>query len=295
MASTTSNELFEVAVKHHQWFSASYDDAQELVKHHEAATLQKQETVTARFQVNNRFHDPYNEGCYDEFYFISALYGYIENVSTSEIGPAGNSSLVFRIADKNKFVDQCHTFAAWSNLPQVPELQNALTSEGVLTMSGGITRPGTLSHFTAQSLKELRKSSFLFARKVDDGPAIQDTCETFIEASTRILLEPTVEPLEHTTADDVNFLEKYFKDNFFGTWIDVAKMDTIIECVEGGKPRELVLSARRGTNNEFIWGGYALICGKRVTLQFYNQILEGHLDSENGIIYWSNGAQWKKK
>lgn len=54
---------------------------------------------------------------------------------------------------------------------------------------------------------------------MDDGPAIQDTCETFLEATTRILLSDAI--LQSTTVQDVTFLEKSFKNDFFGTWIDV--------------------------------------------------------------------------
>ena len=43
--------------------------------------------MTNHFQLNNRFHDPYNEGCYDEFYFMAALYGYMHNVNAVELGP----------------------------------------------------------------------------------------------------------------------------------------------------------------------------------------------------------------
>jgi hypothetical protein len=32
-----------------------------------------------------------------------------------------------------------------------------------------------------------------------------------------------------------------------------------------------------------IWGGYAMICGRRVTLQFYNQILEGRLEARGKV------------
>jgi len=111
-----------------------------LVAHHDAQQQLpggwQAASVTNHFQLNNRFHDPYNEGCYDEFYFIAALYGYMQNVNAIELNGVGvggglnqvgmpnaagtNASLMYGLVDQTKFNDKCHTFAAWSNMAQIP-------------------------------------------------------------------------------------------------------------------------------------------------------------------------------
>ena len=116
--------------------------------------------------------------------------------------------------------------------------------------------------------------------------------------SERILTNKVPEPAfdtddsTSTKQTDLEFLTSNFRPKYFGAWVDVAKGDTIIEAEEGRQPRELVLNARSSSKKKFIWGGYALICGARVSIQFYDQVLEGSLAGD--VIHWANGAQWKR-
>lgn len=103
LPSSTSNDLFEVAVKHHQWLTVSFADAHKIIKHHSMQSVKQMPTVMSHFQLNNRYHDPYNEGCYDEFYFITALYGYLQHVSSFDLSNSNNETLLARLTDTQKF------------------------------------------------------------------------------------------------------------------------------------------------------------------------------------------------
>jgi len=246
-----------------------------------------------------------NNGCIDEYYFTHILFGSIRNVAGSDFNHERMMLKFQALAEQRKsegedagYVDdRCWSAAFWSqpDLQKVPALQRYMQEKGLLMWGEGAQRPASVEQLTIDALKEMRKSPFLFLRKVVNVPRVVDSCETFDEAASRILLTDVVQPsVQSAGVVDLEYLTNEFKQQFHGKWVDVAKGDTTIHCQQGRKPRELVLNARSSSKDTFIWGGYALICGRRVSLQFYDQILEGKLDKTSNIIYWANGAQWKK-
>jgi len=266
----------------------------------------------------NHWAFPSNTGCLDEYYIFQSVVGVVRGVTDLQL-------LAFDQAfDQQKYADRCYTLACW-NVPQnpvIPAVQQFLQNRGLIRYDA-VTRPGTITHVTTDSLKELRKSAFLFLRKVPDSPKVMDSCETFEQGVSRILYADRVvpslglSPTEQLSAqvdpsaaalgggtvagavggaveDDATFLTSAdFRNEFYtGEWTDVAHGDTKISSSVGNEPRQIVLKAESVSNKEAIWNGFGLICGTHISLQFHDQILEG--DVSNDVIYWANGAQWAR-
>ncbi|CAD7967946.1 unnamed protein product [Amoebophrya sp. A120] len=333
---------YEVAAKHHQWVTLSHAAATKLVANYNINAITYQSLLSSFGLVG--------WVCLDEYYMWSALVNTLQNIPAaafqqrtlldkfnekavrenllpaSTVAPSGAGNGLLEVEETTtreqttstgaeRLVDRCYTLACWNvpSNPVIPYVQQQLQNRGLIRYDS-VTRPGTLTHFTTGALKELRKSSFLFLRKVPDSPKILDSCESFEQGVSRILFADLVEPgLENKETDDIAFLTTKYQDQYVGTWVDVAHSDTRITSKksaaaalglgESEKNRQIALQAKSVSKNEDIWQGYGVICGSHVSLQFHDQVLEGELStSQTGAsggleatIFWANGAQWKKE
>ena len=57
----------------------------------------------------------------------------------------------------------------------VPKVQEYLEARGLATYEK-TTSPAEFTQFTVDAVKELRKSPFLFMRKVEEAPKVLDSC-----------------------------------------------------------------------------------------------------------------------
>ncbi|CAD7969459.1 unnamed protein product [Amoebophrya sp. A25] len=309
---------FEVAAKHHQWVTLSYDAATKLVNTFNVNDILYQSLLSS-FNLVGRV-------CIDEYYMFHALFETLQNAPATDFvqrtlldkfdAQQANREASGAQARHLKAVDRCYTLACWNvpSNPVIPAIQQYLQNYGLVRYDA-VTRPGTLTHASIAGLKELRKSSFLFLRKVPDSPQVLDSCESFENAAMRLLYSSHVLPaLEGPAQSDLTYLTVDFQQEYFGSWTDVANEDTRIKAMalgdgaldhqsDGGPTttspiastgREIKLEARSLSSNSFVWTGHGTICGRHLSLRFHDQVLDGELNDKADTIYWANGAQWRK-
>lgn len=191
----------DLAPKYHQWIS--------LVRHHALDADQKwssyhSHNFMAEFglntqgynqQVNNTFGDSRNFGCLDEFWFMAALFGKLHRSDHGEqsVNFQSFTGSPVQISGYAGWQGQCDTFVLWPHQNNGPfrALYAALDGPSV-PHSGDRSRPGWWDKLSTNGMSTLRNSSFLFARKFIDSPALADPDakkKDFLSAYKSIVLE----------------------------------------------------------------------------------------------------------
>jgi len=272
-----------------QWVTLSFNSALKIVRNYDWGAIRDEQLVKRMTPPNKTAPallladgEPWY-GCLDEMYFVNVLFG--EAAFTNVDLNSAEQAVLKNMG--SSFISKCHTLVSWD--------ATAVPKAGISppTHPASYHAPGVLDQFTIGSLKHLRESSYLFVRKVSEKPKVIDSCETFEEASGRILTSTNAEP-NRSAIEETNRLSLLWKSNLLGVWSDIGMADSAIHCAEGKTPSELLLSAQSISSKAVIWSGSASLCGKRVSLTVANQVWEGTLDEKRLLISWQNGAQWKQ-
>eukprot|EP00929_Paragymnodinium_shiwhaense_P108978 TRINITY_DN75324_c0_g1_i1.p1 TRINITY_DN75324_c0_g1~~TRINITY_DN75324_c0_g1_i1.p1 ORF type:complete len:526 (+),score=110.93 TRINITY_DN75324_c0_g1_i1:182-1759(+) len=265
----------KTAVKHHQWLILSRKHAQ-MVNDRTDWNLD----IMQRFQLNQGFR---NLGCLDEFWYFATIYKTFELSGSPEKfaleGFGGGGGLW---TTSHEIQGQCDTFVNWH--PEASGTNNNITRLAQsLSMDPGTEltqhttwtgRPASIKRFSQSALAEMRRSPFLFIRKVDDGAAFSG-CGSLTDAfDGMILAEPprAVQPVGPWRGQ--------------GTWLDNQGSPVSITSIDGS----LRLAGQDASMNAR--GSY---CGDGIEAIWTNGFHAVATLSVDGMrLRWNNGVAWEK-
>lgn len=261
-----------VAVKHHQWAVLSREHAKTAVQ--KSGELQD---LMRRFQLNTPGFK--NTGCLDEFWHFAVLFGSLKlSDNPTVLGlPALNGERVS--TDNYEIQGQCDTFVNWvarasgSNNNMTRLTQELMADPGTDMDQASDTRPSSIHRVSKRSLKSLRDSPFLFARKVDNGCAFSG-CDSVADAFERLVFSTPPQPLAHEAQTWVGQ----------GSWVDTRNLPVNIAAADGAVQ---VTGSSADMHGK---GGY---CNSRISVLFTTGFrAEATISPDGSQLRWSNGAVW---
>lgn len=195
----------------------------------------------------------------------------------------------FSLADNAGVQGQCDTFVKWS-VPGAMGTNNTMSKlDAVLTSAGGkhvkfdgktsAIRPETIASVSKWTLKALKDSKFLFARKFKASLNVVDACEPTADTWSRVVFG--IEPPKRSQ-------QTWMGDGF---WVDsMGKKVSIFS--DQKKPNHVVVDNPRNPK----WAGVGTTCGEQISIFFQNQKRAvGFLDASDGTtITFTNGAVWHR-
>lgn len=186
-ADIPSSQGLEIAVKHHQWITLERAHAEQTSALWSSGKLHNLMTLFGMnanqyIWSNNTYADNRNFGCLDEFWHMAALYGTLHNnyaQAEKQVPLSMFSNGPLLISAKAGWQGECDTFVMWSKylhtlgVNPFNQLYSSLDPMSV-PHGGNAARPGWWDTITTKGLQAIRMSSFLFARKFIDKPALHD-------------------------------------------------------------------------------------------------------------------------
>eukprot|EP00746_Dinoflagellata_sp_MGD_P151509 gnl/MRDRNA2_/MRDRNA2_83085_c0_seq1.p1 gnl/MRDRNA2_/MRDRNA2_83085_c0~~gnl/MRDRNA2_/MRDRNA2_83085_c0_seq1.p1 ORF type:complete len:606 (-),score=85.96 gnl/MRDRNA2_/MRDRNA2_83085_c0_seq1:739-2556(-) len=187
---------------------------------------------------------------------------------------------------------QCDTFVKW-NLPGAMGTDNAMAKlDYDLTSAGGKhvrfdsktnnIRPETITSVSTWTLKALKESKFLFARKFKASLHVVDACESTADTWSREVFgqdhKETSKAKQQTWMGD-------------GFWVDSmgSKLSIFSDMA---KPSHVKVDNPQNP----MWAGLGTTCGEKISIVFHNgKKATGYFDASDGTtITFTNGAVWHR-
>lgn len=265
--------VMRVGVKHHQWVVLGRKHAMKAIQL--AGTRQD---LMHEFQLNMGFK---NTGCLDEFWYFAILFdsfnltGHPTNIHLQDFNGSPLSSANYEVQG------HCNTFVHW--VPRASGTHNNLTTmaqallkdPGTDMTQATETRPASIARFSQTALAEMRSSSFLFVRKVEDGCSFSG-CETLAEAFDNLVFSEPPRALPGG--------EQEVTWRGAGTWLDNKRNPVSITGRDGSISLE-------GTGSKMkAKGSY---CRDRITVVFTNGYkAQATLSADAVQLHWHNGVIW---
>mmetsp|Transcript_40607 Transcript_40607/g.61356 ORF Transcript_40607/g.61356 Transcript_40607/m.61356 type:complete len:244 (-) Transcript_40607:432-1163(-) len=221
-----------------------------------------------------------NTGCLDEFWHFATIFDSVKVKPGADRlwledfngGPLDTGS--FEIQGR------CNTFVQWVQRASgmtnnITHLSQALTVDAGTDLAPATqARPGSIERFGRASIRALRKSPFLFVRKVSEEASFSG-CESLTEAFSALVfkgkeLDPSV--------------EKVWPGS--GVWLDNQHSRVSVNSYEG--------SIRlAGTHKDMQAKGY--YCGRNMQVTFGTGFKSSAIVSEDGQkLKWANGVVWER-
>mmetsp|Transcript_102899 Transcript_102899/g.286572 ORF Transcript_102899/g.286572 Transcript_102899/m.286572 type:complete len:490 (-) Transcript_102899:190-1659(-) len=260
-----------VAVKHHQWIVLSRNHAEESVRHEgEHQNLMKD------FQLNMGFQ---NTGCLDEFWHFLVLFSSLNltgrpmsiHLQGFHGGPLSTSD--------TEVQGHCDTFVHW--VPRASGVSNnatrlassLLSDPGTDMVPASETRPASLGRLSRTALEKLRKSPFLFARKIEDECGFSG-CESLAEAFDSLVFATPPRPLQSS--------ETMWRGQ--GVWLDTQHAPVSITSQDGS----VTLVGRDDSMH-----AKGSFCRDHISVVFSNGFkAKASLSADGRQLHWHNGVVW---
>jgi len=222
-----------------------------------------------------------NTGCLDEFWHFAQVYKGV----TFPLGATAISLPDFNGGPLDtanyEIQGRCNTFVHWvqrasgvaNNITSVA--QAMIVDAGTDMVPASDVRPASIRGFGRASLSSLRKSSFLFVRKVEEKASFSG-CSSLPEAFSDIVFSQDPRPV----TDD----EKAWAGQ--GMWLDNLGSPVRIQSAEGA-------IRLKGDSPDMQGKGY--FCGKRVEVTFISGYKSSAMIADNGReLTWANGVVWSR-
>mmetsp|Transcript_29324 Transcript_29324/g.84265 ORF Transcript_29324/g.84265 Transcript_29324/m.84265 type:complete len:475 (+) Transcript_29324:178-1602(+) len=267
-----------IAPKHHQWIVLNRKHAILSVEG-SRQQLDLMHTLQLNLGVMSKGYS--NTGCLDEFWHFQTAYKSVQipnghamlNIEDFHGAPLSTSNYQIQ--------GRCNTFVNW--VQRASGTQNNITDLAKMMRDDPGTdmspptdaRPSSFQRMGHKSLVALRKSPFLFVRKVD-AAAIFSGCERLDEAFATLVFAPTPGSLKSQAAE--------WRGS--GTWLDNRRSPVVINTGDGAA----LLSGR---DRDMQARGY--YCGDRLEVTFVSGYRAAATVSANGEeLHWANGVVWPR-
>mmetsp|Transcript_71657 Transcript_71657/g.131209 ORF Transcript_71657/g.131209 Transcript_71657/m.131209 type:complete len:397 (-) Transcript_71657:39-1229(-) len=175
-----------IVVKHQQWLTLSRAHANRVVANRDKMRNLVQVTSPEDFILGDYLTPYYQKtlgkflprarlnGCLDEYLYFALVYGFVDNQSavalpgSSAAGFTGNP-LNITEAGAQEYQGQCDTLSFFGYGSDFKQVAGELEADGLtqLELSWSEKHPASFQTLSNTSLKVLRRSKFLFARKID--------------------------------------------------------------------------------------------------------------------------------
>lgn len=165
---------FEIVPKIHQWLSLTRSHVQLLMS----------APGGYRFPL---WEDYKRDCCEDEFAYLTGVLGQLSFTNESKKSwtiPQINGGIPLEYP-REEAQGVCHTFVLWYEGDD--PLQKGMDLHGSVYVKDSIQHPAQFKEVTPAFLKELRDSSFLFARKFDVGCTLKEKKVSFLTGLARLL------------------------------------------------------------------------------------------------------------
>jgi hypothetical protein len=262
------------AVKHHQWMILSRKHASQVLQRaHEHMDLMTQ------FRINAMGYEK-NTGCLDEFWHFAILFGTISHATSAQlIRMAGLSGPPLSTTDY-QIQGQCDTFVQW--VPRASGTSNNMTGlTSLLSQDPGVDmtpasdkRPAAFHRFSLQSVKNLRESWFMFARKVDDQAAFAG-CDSLADVLDKVIFSqpPQEVKVPASWSGDGKWVDsRHYPVSITSSWGSIQ--------VDGGGPGMMA----KGT-----------FCNDRMDVVFSNGYRSyATLSPDGKYLKWATGVSWHR-
>lgn len=193
-----SSQGLQMVPKTHQWVTLTRAHGEKAVKlwadghRHDFMPSFKMNKLSWS-KRNNSFGDSRNYGCLDEFWYMLALYGPIQQVNPNVAQEVdlpdftGGPLTVASWGEAKGWQGACDTFVLWSSYMSAGhdnpfELLYRELDPGSMPHWGNGARPGWWDAITERGMKAFRNSQFLFIRKFIDAPELRYSSSTFAQA-----------------------------------------------------------------------------------------------------------------
>lgn len=262
------------AVKHHQWLVLSRNHAQMV-----NARTDWNLDIMSRFKLNNGYH---NLGCLDEFWYFATIFKTFELSGKPESFRLDAFSGGDLWTTSYEIQGQCDTFVNWhpeasGTNNNITRLAQALSIDPGTELTPHTTwtgRPASIKRFSQSALAEMRRSPFLFIRKVDDGAAFSG-CGSLTDAFDGLILSEPPHPVQAVGP---------WRGQ--GTWLDNQGSPVQITSIDGSlrmQGKDSSMNAR---------GSY---CGDSIDSIWTNGFRAVATLSVDGMrLRWNNGVVWEK-
>lgn len=260
-------------VKHHQWVVLGHEHAAKVVKE-----IGNHLDLMERFQLNMGMK---NTGCLDEFWYFTVLYGVMNltgRPTTFHLNDFNGGPLKTTLYETQ---GRCDTFVHW--VPRASGHNNNLTrlskaliaDPGTEMTTATEQRPASISRMSMATLLEMRKSPFLFVRKVNDNCDFSG-CESLAEAFDSLVFSTPPRPL-------AGLSERWRGE---GHWLDNKNNPVTIQGAEGSISLMGTDASMRAK------GSY---CHNRITAVFTNGYrAQATLTANGQQLIWHNGVTWNR-
>jgi hypothetical protein len=263
------------AVKAHQWIILSRPHAE-----HVMSKSAEYRDLMAQFHINAMAGSMKNTGCLDEYWYFAILFGTIAHATTPQaVKLSGLHGMPLSTTDY-EIQGQCDTFVQWvprasgtvNNMTRL--IQHMVTDPGVDMTAASDKRPAAFHRFSLQSVKSLRDSWFMFARKVDDNAGFSG-CDRLVDVFDKVVFSVPPQPMQPVAAYAGN-----------GNWRDTRNAIVSITASEGSMK---LSGAGAGMEAK---GTY---CHRRMDVVFGNGYRAGATISEDSMLLnWDTGVVWRR-
>lgn len=263
-----------VAVKHHQWIVLNRRHAEASIKR-PAKNMDLMRTLQLNIGLSNT-------GCLDEFWHFNTAYPdlHLDKKTEAQVDLEDLGGRPLR-ASEYEVQGRCDTFVHWVRRAEgisnnVTVLAKALADDaGTGMVPPTQMRPASVNRLSTASLLALRRSDFLFMRKVEDGAAFSG-CETLDEAFAAVIFAERPQELLRT--------ESVWRGD--GVWLDNRQAPVAISSLQGSV--RLV-----GSGTEMQATGY--YCGDKLHVTFVSGYQATAVLSLDGAqMSWDNGVVWPR-
>mmetsp|Transcript_152928 Transcript_152928/g.490607 ORF Transcript_152928/g.490607 Transcript_152928/m.490607 type:complete len:499 (-) Transcript_152928:97-1593(-) len=278
VSDTHGHDTVKIAPKHHQWMVLSRKHA-ELSAERSSQNMDLMQQLQLNMLSTNAGWQ--NTGCLDEFWHFATIYNSLlikpdmSQIPLEDFNGGPLNTRDFEIQGRcNTFVEWVQRAAGISN--NITHLAQALTVDAGTDLAPATqARPGSIHRFGRASLRALRKSPFLFARKVSETASFSG-CESLEEAfSAHVFRAP-----EHDVASEDGAWPGT------GIWVDNQNSRVSINSFEG--------AVRLGGEHKDMQAK-GFYCGSRIEITFNSGYKTSAVLSEDKMkLHWANGVVWPR-
>lgn len=265
-----------IAPKTHQWMVLSRKHA-ELSVEKSGQNLDLMKQLQLNMQHGSSKYT--NTGCLDEFWHFATIYNSLQIKPGNEVLPVEDFNGGPLSTGSFEIQGRCDTFVQWVRRASgmtnnMTHLAQAMTVDAGTDLAPATqARPGSIHRFGRASLKALRKSAFLFVRKVSHTAAFSG-CESLSEAFSALVFQDGREDAAPQAWDGA------------GIWLDNQRSRVSINSFEGA-------IRLAGEHPDMQAKGF--YCGKRMEVAFSSGYKSSAVLSEDGkSLHWANGVTWPR-
>lgn len=263
------------AVKTHQWIILSRPHAE-----HVMSRSAEYRDLMTQFHINSMAGSLKNTGCLDEYWYFAILFGTIAHATNPQsLQLSGLNGMPLSTTDY-EIQGQCDTFVQWvprasgtvNNMTRL--IQRLANDPGVDMTAASDKRPAAFHRFSLESVRSLRESWFMFARKVDDNAGFSG-CDRLVDVFDKVIFSDPPQPMTPVAP--------YAGD---GNWKDTRNAIVRVTASDGSVR---LTGAGPGMDAK---GTY---CHRRIDVVFTNGYRAGAtLSDDSMMLNWDTGVTWRR-